>query len=54
MDWSWLISAGVIIFLILIIWSKIEQQHIKDTLEDIKEFIMGFKDNAPEGVEVIE
>jgi len=50
-QWDWIISAGIILFLILIIWSKIEQQHIRDTLEDIKEFIIGFKEDAtPEGV----
>jgi len=50
-NWDWIISFVIILFLILVIWSKVERQSIADTLNDIKEFIIGFKEDAtPEGV----
>lgn len=43
MNWDWVISALIIIFIILMAWSKMEQQSMKQTLLDIKEFISDLK-----------
>ena len=39
MDWNWIISVLIIIFLILIVWSKMEHKTIKDVIIDIKDAI---------------
>jgi len=39
MDWNWIISVLIIVFLILIIWSKMEHKTIKEVIIDIKEAV---------------
>ncbi len=44
---SWLDTTlvfGIITFIILMIWSKLQQQRMLDTLNEIKDFIKGVKD----------
>ncbi len=36
--------VSIITFIVLMIWSKLQQQKMLDTLNEIKEFIKGFKE----------
>ncbi len=48
MNYDWIISALIILFIILAAWSKIEQQSMKETLQDIKEFLQDLKGDKEE------
>ena len=48
MNWDWAISIVILVFFFLIVWSKVEQQSMKETLNQIKEFIQDFKGDGEE------
>lgn len=34
---------GILVFIVLIIWSRVQHQRMIDTLNEIKEFVKGLK-----------
>lgn len=44
MNWEWLLTSAILLWLGLTIWSAITRQKIKDILEDIKDFISESKE----------
>lgn len=38
----------IIVFLILIVWSKIQHQTMKETIFEIRDILVGLKPNVPE------
>jgi len=53
MNWDFLIGTLVIIGLVLIIWSKVSKQTIKDTILDIKDLFVGGGEEIQEKVEEV-
>lgn len=47
-SWDWIISAGILIGLGLIIASRVTNQKVPELLAGIKDFIAGTKDDALE------
>ena len=56
MNWDWLISITIILFLILLIWSRIEKKTIVELVEEIMDFFQDKSEEAQEktGVEVFQ
>ena len=47
-NWDWIISALIILFLILLVWSKIEKKTILELISDLKEFLTEQKEEKVE------
>jgi hypothetical protein len=50
MKWDTIISVIIILALILIIWSRVSRQTVKDTILDIKDMIAGGGEEVEERV----
>lgn len=50
MNWDFLITGGVMIGLVLMVWARISNQTIAEVISDIKDMIFG---GVEEGVEEI-
>lgn len=50
MNWDWIITILILIFLGLIIWARIERKTIKEVLEDIRDFVTDTKEDLEEEV----
>ena len=53
MNWDTIISVIIILALILIIWSRVSRQTVKDTILDIKDIIAGGGEEVEEKVSQI-
>jgi len=53
MNWDFLIGTIVIIGLVLIIWSKVSKQTIKDTILDIRDLLTGGGEEIQEKAEEV-
>jgi len=52
-NWDFFITTIVIISLVLIIWSKVSKQTIKDTILDIKDLFTGGGEEIQERAEEV-
>jgi hypothetical protein len=52
-DWDFLITGGVIVSLVLIVWSKVNHQIIKETILDIKDILQGGGEEIQERTEEV-
>ena len=50
MNWDTIISVLIILFLILVVWSRVSRQTVKDTILDIKDIIAGGGEEVEERV----
>jgi len=53
MNWDFLVGTLVIIGLILIIWSKVSKQTIKETILDIRDLLTGGGEEVMETAEEV-
>ncbi len=46
MNWDWVLTVSILLFLALIIWAKVERKTIIEVLADIRDFIQGTGEDA--------
>ena len=51
MNWDFLVSGLVLIFLGLTVWSRVSKQTMKETILDITDLIRGRSEDAEDAVE---